>query len=87
MSDGIPRNANGMIDYYGTWCPHCHNRASKKSRPAVGVLWLIAFPLAGTCVAFLLIVPAILTLVIAGVLTMFLPQEWKCFQCQHRWRG
>lgn len=83
----IPRNEQGKIDYYGIWCPHCHHRASKQDKPGLVMLWLLALVLATLCLPLLMILPAILIVIATCVISLFLPKEWKCYQCQHRWRG
>lgn len=72
VNDGVPRNADGYIDYYGTWCPNCKNRCSKKEMKGAGCLFA----------GFVFV-----SMGLALILLPFLPREWHCLQCQNRWRA
>lgn len=59
-------------DAYGAWCPNCRNRCSQKASSGGGCLFF--------CFIFV-------SMGFALLLVPFLPKEWKCNQCQHRWRA
>ena len=72
VNDGVPRNHEGYIDWYGTWCPNCRNRCSKKEMKGAGCLFA----------GFVFV-----SMGLALILLPFLPREWHCLQCQNRWRA
>lgn len=59
-------------DAYGAWCPHCGNRCSVKTSSGGGCLF--------ACFIFV-------SMGLALLLIPFLPKEWHCQQCQHKWRA
>jgi hypothetical protein len=78
---------NYRHDAYGAWCPHCGNRCSEKSSSGTSVVTLLTILVAGGL--FMSYQPgfAVVALLIGVLLSVFLPREWKCNQCKHRWKA
>jgi len=87
VKDGIPRNADGFIDWYGTWCPNCHNRCSKKHKPSAGNLTFLVILAVVGCIAIMAIPLALIVILVGAVIGFLLPSEWKCYQCQNKWKA
>ncbi len=68
-----PQVEERKIDTYGVWCPHCGNRCSQKHTSPLG--------------CFITLILGLFTLGIGLIVFIFLPHEWHCNQCQHRWRA
>ena len=64
-------NDKQKIDVKGAWCPNCGNRNSIKKSQGVG------------CLVFV-----ILFVTLIGLLFLpFLPKEWECQTCKHKWKA
>lgn len=87
MEIPLAKNRDGKIDVEGAWCSHCSNRHSEKKIIGLPVLLTLAVVSAGVLAYLQQYWFAFGGFLVGLALVFFLPREWQCKECSHRWRG
>jgi len=74
---------------FGAWCSHCNNQCSEKNVSTFGMI-VVIISIILICLGLVLnmhVDYAIVVLLVGLIVGVFLPREWHCKKCQHRWRA